>query len=72
MPEEIKLPYPRLRIDYRRTELGNMTSIVLNGKELYGVKSLKLEVPPCDKPPMLTLEIDVSIFDMTEIPDYMK
>jgi len=70
--EEIKLPYPGLRIDYRRTELCNMTSIVLNGKELYGVKSLKLEVPPCDNPPMLTLEIDVSIFDMTEIPDYMK
>ncbi|WP_167467731.1 hypothetical protein [Blautia producta] len=50
MKEEIKLPYPGLRIDYRRTELGNMTSIVLNGKELYGVKSLKLEVPPCDNP----------------------
>ncbi len=72
MSEEIKLPYPRLRIDYRRTELGNMTSIVLNGKEIYGVKSLKLEVPPCDKPPMLTLEIDASIFDRIEIPDYIE
>lgn len=72
MKEDIKLPYPKLRVDYRHTELGNMTSIVLNGKELCGVKSLKLEVPPCDKPPMLTLEIDVSIFNRNNIPDYMK
>lgn len=70
--EEIKLPYPKLRVDCRHTDLGNITSIVLDGKELYGIKSLKLEVPPCDRPPMLTLEIDVSIFNRVDIPDYMK
>ena len=72
MKEKIKSPYPKLRVDYRHTDLGNITSIVLEGKELYGIKSLKLEVPPCDRPPMLTLEIDVSIFNRVDIPDYMK
>lgn len=67
------MDYPKLRIDYRDLDGTNCTSIVLDGKELLGIRRANLNVPRCDEgAPTLSLEIDVAAFERKEIPEFMK
>lgn len=59
---------PKLEILYD----GMGTSVILGGKDLMGVKSVKFEAHGSKEPPTLNLEIDMKKFERRERPAYLE
>ncbi len=59
---------PKLEIIY--TGMG--TNVILDGKDLMGVKRVSFDAQGSKEPPTLTLEIDPKAFEWQDKPAYLK
>jgi hypothetical protein len=51
---------------------GMGTSVILDGKDLMGVKRVSFDARGSKEPPTLTLEIDTKAFERRDKPAYLK